>query len=334
MSTRERITFAAGAASILALFVFDLMTGSISIPFKEVLRALFGIGTDPANARIINGIRLTKAIVAVIAGASLSVSGLMMQTMFRNPLAGPSVLGITSGASLGVAMFLIGAPLVGWLSEEFIHTVGIAGAACIGAALTMLLIIASGRKVNDIMVILILGMMFSSGVSAIVQVLQYISNESALKSFVMWTMGSLGDVTSGQLTLLIPAFAAGMGLSVAVIKPLNLLLLGENYAKTMGLNVNRSRFMIFLSTTILAGTVTAFCGPIGFIGLAVPHIARFVFSSQDHRILLPGTIICGIIMMLLCDIISKITALPINTVTSLFGIPVIILVVFKNKRMA
>ena len=184
------------------------------------------------------------------------------------------------------------------------------------------------------MVILILGMMISSGVSAVVQILQYLSNEEALKSFVIWTMGSLGDVTTNQLHLMLPAVLLGLVVSVAVIKPLNLLLLGEQYARTMGLNVRRSRYLIFLSTTLLAGTVTAFCGPIGFVGLAIPHIARMLFSNADHRILLPASALCGAVTLLICDIVSKSLTLPINTITALLGIPIVIWVVIRNKSIA
>lgn len=242
-------------------------------------------------------------------------------------------LGISSGASLGVAIFLLGAPLLGLTGHPLISTLGIAGAAWIGSALILMLIAAVSRRIKDIMVILILGMMFSSGVGAVVQILQYLSNEAALKSFVVWTMGSLGDVTLGQLGLLLPAVVLGLVLAVAVIKPLNLLLLGENYARTMGLDIRRSRQLIFLSTTLLAGTVTAFCGPIGFIGLAVPHVARILFADADHRILVPASILTGIVVMLLCDVLAKLLTFPINTITALLGIPIVIWVVIRNKSI-
>lgn len=229
--------------------------------------------------------------------------------------------------------FLLGAPLLGLTGHPLISTLGIAGAAWIGSALILMLIAAVSRRIKDIMVILILGMMFSSGVGAVVQILQYLSNEAALKSFVVWTMGSLGDVTLGQLGLLLPAVVLGLVLAVAVIKPLNLLLLGENYARTMGLDIRRSRQLIFLSTTLLAGTVTAFCGPIGFIGLAVPHVARILFADADHRILVPASILTGIVVMLLCDVLAKLLTFPINTITALLGIPIVIWVVIRNKSI-
>lgn len=316
----------------VALFVADLMYGSVKISPSEIAAVLSGAGGDTVNARIIIDIRLVKAIVAMIAGAALSVSGLQMQTLFRNPLAGPSVLGVTAGASLGAALFIIGIPMAGGISP-LLSSFGVAGAAWLGAAAVMAVIVAVSRRIKDIMVILILGMMFSSGVSAVVQVLQYVSDESALKSFVIWTMGALGDVTYVQLALLAPVFVVGMILAVAAVKPLNLLLLGENYARTMGLDVKRSRTMIFLSTTLLAGSVTAFCGPIGFIGLAVPHVARYIFSSSDHRVLVPATVLTGASVMLVCDLLSKTMNFPINTITSLLGIPIVVWVVIRNKNI-
>ena len=333
MQRRQRILFLLFGVLAAVLFVVDLSVGAVPIPIREVLAALTGSGNDPVTTKIILNIRLLKAVVALLAGAALAVSGLQMQTLFRNPLAGPYVLGISSGASLGVAIFLLGAPLLGLTGHPLISTLGIAGAAWIGSALILMLIAAVSRRIKDIMVILILGMMFSSGVGAVVQILQYLSNEAALKSFVVWTMGSLGEVTLGQLGLLLPAVVLGLVLAVAVIKPLNLLLLGENYARTMGLDIRRSRQLIFLSTTLLAGTVTAFCGPIGFIGLAVPHVARILFADADHRILVPASILTGIVVMLLCDVLAKLLTFPINTITALLGIPIVIWVVIRNKSI-
>ncbi len=212
-----------------------------------------------------------------------------------------------------------------------ISSLGIAGAAWIGAAAILALIAAVGHRIKDIMVILILGMMFSSGVAAIVQILQYLSHEEALKSFVIWTMGSLGDVTRQQLWIMLPAVAAGLILAVLTIKPLNLLLFGEEYALTMGLDIRRSRSLLFISTTLLAGSATAFCGPIGFIGLAMPHVTRMLFDNSDHRVLIPATMLTGGAVLLICDIISKSLTLPINSITALLGIPVVVYVVVKNS---
>lgn len=304
------------------LFCIDLSVGSVSIPLREVWAALTGGECPAATAKIIINIRLIKAIVALLAGAALSVSGLQMQTLFRNPLAGPYVLGISSGASLGVALVML---------TGIGSSLGVAGAAWIGAGAVLLVIGAIGHRIKDIMVILILGMMFSSGVSAIVQILQYISRDEALKSFVIWTMGSLGDVTGSQLLILIPAVLAGLLLAVVAIKPLNMLLFGEEYAVTMGLDIRRCRIILFVSTTLLAGTVTAFCGPIGFIGLAMPHITRMLFGNSNHRVLVPGTVLTGASILIVCDIISKLFTQPINAITALLGIPIVVWIVLRNK---
>lgn len=324
MRSRSAILFAMLAALTLFLFLLDLAVGAVAVPLGDVWAALTGGDCPRATAKIILNIRLIKAVVALLAGAALSVSGLQMQTLFRNPLAGPYVLGISSGASLGVALVVL---------AGFGSSIGIAGAAWLGAALVLVVIAAVGHRIKDIMVILILGMMFSSGVGAIVQILQYLSKEESLKAFVIWTMGSLGDVTFDQLAVLVPSIIAGMLLAVVTIKPLNLLLFGEEYAVTMGLNIRRSRGLLFLSTTLLAGTVTAFCGPIGFIGLAMPHVTRMLFRNSDHRVLVPGTVLSGAAVLLLCDLVSKMFTLPINAITALLGIPIVVWVVLRNKSV-
>ena len=324
MRSRSAILFAMLAALTLFLFLLDLAVGAVAVPLGDVWAALTGGDCPRATAKIILNIRLIKAVVALLAGAALSVSGLQMQTLFRNPLAGPYVLGISSGASLGVALVVL---------AGFGSSIGIAGAAWLGAALVLVVIAAVGHPIKDIMVILILGMMFSSGVGAIVQILQYLSKEESLKAFVIWTMGSLGDVTFDQLAVLVPSIIAGLLLAVVTIKPLNLLLFGEEYAVTMGLNIRRSRGLLFLSTTLLAGTVTAFCGPIGFIGLAMPHVTRMLFRNSDHRVLVPGTVLSGAAVLLLCDLVSKMFTLPINAITALLGIPIVVWVVLRNKSV-
>ena len=330
---RTAILFTVLSLLTAALFTADLLIGSVAVALHDIWAALTGGSCDPAVRDIILKIRLLKAVTALFAGAALAASGLQMQTLFRNPLAGPYVLGISSGAGLGVALFLLGAPLLGVSAHSFVQSLSIAGAAWLGAALVLLIVMAVSRRIKDIMVILILGMMFGSGVSSMVEILQYLSSEAALKSFVIWTMGSLGDVTGGNLALMLPVITAGLVLSVAVIKPLNLLLLGENYARTMGLDIQRTRTLLFLSTVLLAGTVTAFCGPVGFIGLAVPHLARMLFASADHRVLMPASMLSGAALLLVCDLISKSLALPINTVTALMGIPVVIVVVVRNRNL-
>ncbi len=324
MRSRSVLLFTALAALTLFLFLLDLAVGAVAVPLGDVWAALTGGDCPRATAKIILNIRLIKAVVALLAGAALSVSGLQKQTLFRNPLAGPYVLGISSGASLGVALVVLAG--VG-------SSIGIAGAAWLGAAIVLVVIAAVGHRIKDIMVILILGMMFSSGIGAVVQILQYVANDESLKMFVIWTMGSLGDVTFNQLAVLIPSIIAGLLLAVITIKPLNLLLFGEEYAVTMGLNVRRSRGLLFLSTTLLAGTVTAFCGPIGFIGLAMPHVTRMLFRNSDHRVLVPGTVLSGASVLLLCDLVSKLFTLPINAITALLGIPIVVWVVLRNKSV-
>lgn len=324
MQTRLIILYALLSALVIILFLTDLMIGAVNIPLADVLAALTGGDCTQATAKIILDIRLLKALVALLAGIALSVSGLQMQTLFRNPLAGPYVLGVSSGASLGVALVVLAG--IG-------SSVSIAGAAWIGAASVLIVIAAIGHRIKDIMVILILGMMFSSGIGAIVQILQYIAKEESLKMFIVWTMGTLGDVTTQQLAIMFPSIVLGLLLAILTVKPLNLLLFGEEYAITMGLNIKRSRALLFLSTTLLAGTVTAFCGPIGFIGLAIPHVARMLLQNSDHRILLPGTALLGASILLFCDIISKILILPINAITALLGIPIVIWVVLCNKNI-
>ena len=331
--TRPALLFTLLTLLTAALFIGDLAVGSVDIPLGKVWAALSGGECDPALRTIILKIRLLKAVTALLAGAALAASGLEMQTLFRNPLAGPYVLGVSSGASLGVALFLLGAPLLGIAGHSFVQSLGIIGAAWLGSALVLAVVMAVSHRIKDIMVILILGMMFSSGVGSVVEILQYLSDEAALKAFVIWTMGSLGDVTGSRLMLMLPVVAAGLMLAVAVIKPLNLLLLGENYARTMGLNVQRTRTRVFLSTVLLAGTVTAFCGPVGFIGLAVPHLARMIFTSADHRILMPASMLAGAALLLICDLLAKTLALPINTITALMGIPVVIFVVIRNRNL-
>ena len=333
MQNRNKILFLLLTILIVVLFAIDMMVGSVGISVGEVWAAVTGGECDPIKAKIIIDIRLMKAIVAILAGAALSVSGLQMQTLFRNPLAGPYVLGVSSGASLGVALFILGAPLVGLSSSPILSSLGVAGAAWIGSAAVLALVATVSRHIKDIMVMLILGMMIGSAVSAIVQILQYMSHEEALKGFVVWTMGSLGDVTISQLWLVALAIISGLIISRAVIKPMNLMLLGEAYARTMGLNIQRTRSLILLSTTLLAGTTTAFCGPVGFIGLAIPHLARIIFQNADHRVLLPASMLSGAISLLLCDIVSKLLTLPVNTVTALLGIPIVVWVVVRNKNI-
>lgn len=337
--SRTYILFAVLIAAAALLFVGDLLIGTTAIPLGDVWAALSGGTTSEEYAVIVRELRLPKVIVAAVAGVALSASGLQMQTLFRNPLAGPYVLGVSSGATLGVALFTIGAPIIGLSGNTAVMAIGTTGMAWLGSAAILLLVMMLSRRIRNINVILIIGMMLGSTISAVVGILQYVGTEESLKAFVVWTMGSLTNVTGEQLTLIIPIAAVGTLLSVAVIKPLNMLLLGEGYARTMGLDVGRTRTLIFISTTLLAATVTAFCGPIGFIGLAMPHLARMTFRTSDHRILMPASILWGVVAMLLCCVVCDMVArggvmLPVNTVTSLLGIPIIIIVVMRNRNSA
>lgn len=330
MKGRTTILFILLAVLCAVLFVVDIAVGSVAIPLSDVADALLGKGSDEIRSIVLD-IRLVRAIVALLAGAALAISGLEMQVLFRNPLAGPYVLGVSAGASLGVALFLLGAPLLGVAISPALQSIGTAGAAWIGSAVVLVLVVTLSRRIKDIMVMLILGIMLSSGVGAVVEILQYFSSEASLKSYVVWTMGSLGDVTATQLAVLAPVILVGLTMAVATIKPMNMLLAGERYAASMGLNISRTRFLTLTSTTLLAGTITAFCGPIGFVGIAVPHIARMLFRSADHRILLPGTILAGVVMLLTGDIVAKLFTLPINTITALMGIPIVVYIVTRKR---
>lgn len=339
--TKHSLLFVLLALLVVVLMVVDLVVGSVEIPLAEVWAALWGKGgaaAESAYATIVLNFRLPKMVMAVLAGAALSTVGLQMQTLFRNPLAGPYVLGVSSGASLGVALLLLGLPLLGVsTSNPVVQSIGVAGAAWIGSALVMMIVMAVTARIKNIMTVLILGMMFGSAATALVEVMQYLSPEGALKSFVVWTMGSLGGVTLDQLWIVVPVVVVGLVLSVLLIKPLNILLLGENYARTMGLNIKVVRMGVTLTTVILAGTITAYCGPIGFVGLAVPHIARMLFREADHRVLVPGSMLVGAAMMLLCDIVTVLPGgditLPINTISALVGIPIIVVVIARNRKM-
>lgn len=334
---RHALLFTLLVVAMVGIAIGDLLIGSSSIPISDIWAALTGGDTAAEYLVIINKLRLPKVIVAIVAGMALAASGLQMQTLFRNPLAGPYVLGINAGASLGVALFTLALPMLGGMASGIFARMGITAMAWIGAAAILLVMMVVSRRIANINVILILGMMLGSAISAAVGILQYIGTEESLKSFVVWTMGSLATVTVDDLYILVPIVVVGLALSFAAIKSLNMLLLGESYARTVGLNVRFSRGVIFLSTTLLAATVTAYCGPIGFIGLAMPHLARMTFRTADHRVLMPASMLWGAVSMLLCCMLCDIVAhsgvmLPINTVTSLLGIPIIIVVIFRNRH--
>ncbi|MDR1170422.1 MAG: iron ABC transporter permease [Prevotellaceae bacterium] len=334
MSKYNSLFFTLLACLLTILFVADLMVGSVDLSLKDIWDSFMG---EEINAsKILYKFRLPKACVAVFTGISLSVAGLQMQTIFRNPLADPYILGVSSGAGLGVALFIMGAS--SFAIVESLRDLGTYAAALCGSSIVLILILLVSTRVKDVMSILILGVMFGSGISAVISILQYFSASAGVKAYVIWTMGSLGSVPSDKIPLMGYALLAGVLIAIYSIKPLNVLLLGENYAKSMGVNIQRSRNIVFFGTSLLTGTATAFCGPIGFIGIAVPHLTRMLFRQADHRVLMPGTMLTGACIMLLCDILSqciiKDVALPINSITALLGIPVIIFVIagYNIKR--
>lgn len=335
-SQKKTIAFLFLSILLIIFFILDIFLGSVTLKPLDVISVIAGNSGGDVETIILK-FRLPKAITALFVGISLSLSGLQMQTIFRNPMAGPYVLGVSSGASLGVAIVILG------FSTSFIPSnLNILGnwilviSAWAGAAAVMLVIMSISAKIKDILVILIIGIMIASGLSAVVSIMQYFSSETMLKSYVLWTMGSLGNLSGDQLKVLIISVTAGVILSLFSIKMLNALLLGETYAASIGLNIKFARFMIFACTSILAGSVTAFCGPIGFIGIAVPHIVRNLFRTSDLRVLVPGSIIAGGTLMLASDIISQLPGtgkiLPVNSVTALIGIPVVLWVILKQRR--
>jgi iron complex transport system permease protein len=321
------------------LFLADLITGSVKIPINEFFNVLFSKDSSQFWYRAIFEFRMPKAIVAALAGAALAVSGLQMQTIFKNPLAGPYILGISSGAGLGVALLVLGFPAIAGLGIHFfLGQWAMVIAAWLGASVILLLIMLVSFRLRDIMTILIFGIMFGSAASALVSIMQYFGSDASVKAFVIWTMGSLGGITNNQLLVFVPGILLGLLVSFILPKSMNALLLGEAYAQTMGLNINRTRLLVFVSTSLLAGTVTAFCGPIGFIGIAVPHIGRMLFKTANHFILVPASILLGTNTLLLSDIISQLpgnsTVLPINSITAILGIPIVIWIVVRNQKIS
>ena len=319
---------------LICSFFAVLYSGSAHIPVPDIARILFtGQGSSEQWITIVREYRLPKAVTAVLAGMALSVGGLQMQTVFRNPLAGPYVLGISAGATLGVAFMMMGIGAAAGMAGNWMTVF----AAFLGAAAVLFLIFSVSLRIRDVMTILILGIMFGSITSSFINILQYFSNESVLKSFTVWTMGSLNGVTPEQLKVLTPSVLCGLCVSIITVKPLNAMILGENSARSLGVNIIASRLLIFFSTGILAGSVTAFCGPIGFVGIAVPHICRIIFRTADQRVLLTGCILAGATVMLASDLISQLPRngmlLPLNSVTAFIGIPVIIWIIVRNQRM-
>ena len=331
--------FISFAILLAFFFLVDLISGQVSIPLKEVFKILVGQESSKSTwDYIILNFRLPKAITAIFVGMGLSISGLLMQTLFRNPLAGPYVLGLSSGSSLGVAFVILGAGfLPSFLNEAVLSNYGIVLASCLGSFLVVLAIMIVAQRLRNTMSILIVGLMFGSFAGAIVNVLSYFSTAEQLQKFTFWSMGNLGNLSWNSIGILGTVVSVGLLLSLFSIKSLDALLLGENYAKSVGLNFKKARFIIIISTSILAGSITAFAGPIAFIGLAVPHIAKLIFQTRNHKILFFSTLLLGGILMLICDTISQMPylsmTLPINAITSIMGAPVVIWLLIGKKNI-
>ncbi|ARV05981.1 iron ABC transporter [Polaribacter sp. SA4-10] len=324
---------------LIILFFLNISFGSVSIPFKDIFNSIFGGNvTKESWQTIILQFRLPKAITAVLVGSGLSICGLLMQTLFRNPLAGPFVLGISSGASLGVALLILGSSVFGgfFLTNSFSNW-SLPIAASLGAFLVLSAVIIAANKVRNTMSILIIGLMFGSLTAAVISVLAYFSEADQIQQYLFWSFGSLGNLSWKELWVFILIYCVGILGTISIIKPLNSYLLGENYAKSLGINIKKSRYIILLITSLLTGVITAFSGPIAFIGLAIPHISRLIFSSSNHKILLPAVAIIGAIVLLICDIIAQLPTseftLPINAITSIFGAPIVIWLLIRKKRI-
>lgn len=321
------------------MFFVNISLGSVSIPFKDIFNSLFGGNvTKESWETIIINFRLPKAITAVLVGSGLSISGLLMQTLFRNPLAGPFVLGISSGASLGVAILILGSSVFGgFLLTNSASNWSLPIAASLGAFLVLSAVVIAANRVRNTMSILIIGLMFGSLTSAIISVLAYFSEAAQIQQYLFWSFGSLGNLSWKELLVFGIIYFIGMITTIFVIKPLNSFLLGENYAKSSGINIKKNRNIILLITSLLTGVITAFSGPIAFVGLAVPHIARMFFTTSNHKILIPATAIIGAIILLICDAIAQLPSseytLPINAITSLFGAPVVIWLLIRKRKI-
>ncbi len=330
MQNRYILYFTLLAILSIVLFVTDLAWGSISISFAEIMAVFQGNG-DAINQEVLLNFRLPKAITAVLTGAALSVAGLMMQTLFRNALAEPYILGVSAGASLGVALVTMASGFV----PAFLINTGWATilAAIIGGAVVLLLVLGVSFRIQSAVSLLIVGIMFGTIAGAVVNVLQNFSDPDSIKLFVMWTFGSLSAVTWTYMQVLLPVILVGLLIAMLLHKRLDVLLLGENYARGLGISVIQTRFIIILATGLLAGGITAFTGPIAFVGVAIPHIARGLFKTSVHRVLIPATMLCGATLLLACDIISQLPTytLPINTISSLFGAPIILWIILRKK---
>jgi len=340
MSQKNHYFFFTSFAFLLAgFFMLDLISGQVSIPLKEIFKILAGQESSKSTWEyIILNFRLPKAITAILVGMGLSISGLLMQTLFKNPLAGPYVLGLSSGSSLGVAFVILGAGfLPGFLNSIVLSNYGIVLASCLGSFVVVLAILIVAQRLRNTMSILIVGLMFASFAGAIVNVLSYFSSAEQLQKFTFWSMGNLGNLSWNSISILGIVVGIGLLLSLFSIKSLDALLLGENYAKSVGLNFKKARFVIIIATSLLAGSITAFAGPIAFVGLAVPHIAKLLFQTSNHKTLFFSTLLIGALLMLACDIISQMPflsmTLPINAITSIMGAPVVIWLLIGKKNI-
>lgn len=324
---------------LLVIAFINISFGSVFIPFKDIFSVLMGDESIKDSWKIIIlDFRIPKAITAILVGSGLSIAGLLMQTLFRNPLAGPFVLGISSGASLGVAILILGAGFLGGVIGNITTSSwSLAVAASLGSAMVLFAVILAANKVRNTMSILIIGLMFGSLSAAFISVLSYFSEASKIQQYIFWGFGSLGNLSWEELTVFAIIFTVGIIGVLRVIKPLNGLLLGENYAKSLGINIKLSRNIILIITSLLTGVITAFAGPIAFIGLAVPHITKLVFKTSNHKVLIPAVAIVGAIILLICDLIAQLPTseftLPINAITSLFGAPIVIWLLIRKKKI-
>tara|TARA_R110000868_G_scaffold38956_2_gene136099 strand:+ start:3478 stop:4509 length:1032 start_codon:yes stop_codon:yes gene_type:complete len=326
-------------AVMFMLFYINISLGSVVIPIKNTFQIVFFNDLENQSWQyIIWNYRIPKAFTAILVGSGLSLSGLLMQTLFRNPLAGPFVLGISSGASLGAALLIMGASLFsGLFSFNIFNDAILAIASSVGSFVVLFSVLSVAMKVKDTMSLLIVGLMFGSITGAIVSILSYFTTAEKLQQYIYWSFGSLGDLSWSQLSLLSCIIVIGIFLSILSIKSLNALLLGENYAKSMGVQLKKSRLIIIIATGLLAGSITAFAGPIAFIGLAVPHLTRQIFNTTNHKILVPAVLVYGAIIMLVCDTIAQLpsssSVLPINAITSIVGAPVVIWLLVRKEKM-
>ncbi|KAB7531019.1 iron chelate uptake ABC transporter family permease subunit [Flagellimonas olearia] len=334
-----RLSFVLISVALCLALVLNISSGSVSIPFSATLSGLMGKPLEVSSWEyILWDYRIPKALTALLVGGGLSLSGLLMQTLFRNPLAGPFVLGISSGASLGAALLLMGTSFISsFASLSFVGDVSLTIAASLGSFLVLAVVLTVAQRIRDTMALLVIGLMFGSITSALVSVLAYFTSAESLQRFIFWSFGSVGNLSTQQLSLLTGIVFLGVLLCILSIKALNAFLLGEHYAQSLGVSLKKSRWIIIIAAGLLAGGITAFAGPIVFIGLAVPHLTRQIFDTMEHRVLVPAVFLYGAILMLLCDTLAQlpnsVNVLPINAITSLVGAPVVIWLLVRKRKM-